>query len=407
MARQFLWPKRPVFPFLSRVARSAMAKIDVRVDDRGLACCLDNANVLPEWKGVFVKQHHITTLDDFVYLVNSKDWEAEVLALVEGVKELKGNRIAGARFRSAWEAGSQALKQATQVQPVEQPDEPLPDNVVSQLSRDFAKKYSITIDTWLEPCDALRSRVYREWKKQTMTVLDIRRVKSVISQAVPKQQDTVTLSGGVSLEIDKEVTVDIKTAVEYYWKLRVLCNAWAWAGTFLVPNEDKKMVPMMTLESALNYADTALYDCFTYGSGSLYWFRKNDLATRGQMATGIRRGLSAEAALKEAVRHFHLEWRAPAAQLPPVVEEGSRKRAADPPPAAPSVTEPAKRRAVKGDRFQTVSMIKGGKSLCKPWNDGRGCASKACPNLHACDVRLPSGKGCMSTAHTRMSHPIE
>lgn len=55
------------------------------------------------------------------------------------------------------------------VQPVEQPDELLPDTVVNQLSRDFAKKYNLTIDTWLEPCDTLRSRVYREWKKQTMT----------------------------------------------------------------------------------------------------------------------------------------------------------------------------------------------------------------------------------------------
>lgn len=232
-------------------------------------------------------------------------------------------------------------------------------------------------------------------------------MKSVISQAVPKQQDTVTLSGGVSLEIDKEVTVDVKTAVEYYWKLRVLCNAWAWAGTFLVPNEEKKMVPMMTLEAAMNYADTAMFDCFTYGSGSLYWFRKNDLATRGQMATGIRRGLPAEVALKEAVRHFHLEWRAPAAQPAPVLEEVSRKRAADPPTAAPGQADPAKRRAIKGDRMPTISMIKGGKALCKPFNDGRGCTTRGCQAVHACDVRLPSGKGCMSTSHTRMTHPAE
>lgn len=385
----------------------AAGPIDVRVDDRGLQCCLDNANVLPEWRKPFIEQHKIATLDDYIYLVNSKDWETEVLALVEGVKELKGNRIASARFRSAWEAGSQALKQATLVQPVEQPDELLPDTVVNQLSRDFAKKYNLTIDTWLEPCDTLRSRVYREWKKQTMTVLDIRRVKSVISQAVPKQQDTVTLSGGVSLEIDKEVTVDVKTAVEYYWKLRVLCNAWAWAGTFLVPNEEKKMVPMMTLEAAMNYADTAMFDCFTYGSGSLYWFRKNDLATRGQMATGIRRGLPAEVALREAVRHFHLEWRAPAAQPAPVLEEVSKKRAADPPTMAPGQADPAKRRAIKGDRMPTISMIKGGKALCKPFNDGRGCTTRGCQAVHACDVRLPSGKGCMSKSHTRMTHPAE
>lgn len=75
----------------------ASGPIDVRVDDRGLQCCLDNANILPEWRKPFIEQHKLATLDDYVYLVNSKDWETEVLALVEGVKELKGNRIAGAR----------------------------------------------------------------------------------------------------------------------------------------------------------------------------------------------------------------------------------------------------------------------------------------------------------------------
>ena len=66
---------------------------------------------------------------------------------------------------------------------------------------------------------------------------------------------------------------------------------------------------------------------------------------------------------------------------------------------------PTKRpRTLKADRWATVSMIKGGKRLCKPYNDGRGCSNSQCDQMHACDVKLPNGKPCLSRAHTRVQH---
>ena len=118
-----------------------------------------------------------------------------------------------------------------------------------------------------------------------------------------------------------------------------------------------KDVPMMSLDAAMAYADGVLHDTMLYGRGSLLWMSRNDQLTRSHMATCIRRGLRAEEALKEALRHTHLEWRAPAIQ--PVLDDegpGLKKRAAaDPIASSPLKAEPERRtRNLKADRHNTV-----------------------------------------------------
>lgn len=158
-------------------------------------------------------------------------------------------------------------------------------------------------------------------------------------------------------------------------------------------------VLMMDLSTALHYADTSLRDCMEFGGGSLVWYQRNDLLTRAKMATYVRRGWPASAALTEALRESHLEWRSPSVQplLEPQETKGTKRPAESPPLER-------RARAVKGDGFRTVSQIKGGKRLCKPWNDGRGCQDKNCQALHVCDVRLDSGQACMHKKHTRLEH---
>ena len=157
---------------------------------------------------------------------------------------------------------------------------------------------------------------------------------------------------------------------------------------------------MMELSAALGYADKAFRDTMDYGKGSLLWLQRNDVLTRGKMATLVRRGWPAGLALGEAVREAHLEWRSPSIQ--PGVEQPAtpptKRPLEDPPEVEP------KRRQLKGDGHKTVSQVKGGQKLCKPFNDGRGCQNAKCPNLHACDVRLDSGAACLSRRHNRLHH---
>ena len=144
--------------FVSSTGRVVMAqRIDILSDDRGLRACMDGANVAPEWREALMRAHSIATLDDFVYLVTATEWEASIRDLVQGAgSPVKDNRIALARFKSAWEAGAAALKQAMNAAPSAQdPDALLPETTLQTLQRDFDKRYNYKVEPFLDPNDAL------------------------------------------------------------------------------------------------------------------------------------------------------------------------------------------------------------------------------------------------------------
>lgn len=382
-----------------------MSRIDVLQDDRGLASCFAAAQIKQEWIDAYKTKHGVGTLDDFIYMVRASSWESSLGELLEAVPELKNNRIAEARFKSAFECGTQALKQAAAPSmKAEDPDEVSPEGTLQQLNRDWTKRYNLQFESWFEPSEQLRSRVYREWRKQSMTVLEARKVKSMLHVTTPKSKEHVELPGGIQLQFDRDSTLSMKSVTDYYAALRILCHCWAWSGNYMV-NYQGEMVLMCDLTSALAYADRCLKDTMEFGGGSMKWLERNDILTRGKMATLVRRGYPAQIALHEALRECHIEWRSPALQ--PLLEtpEASRRRPRSPEPSGEIPAAPAKRaRAFKSDSHKTVSMIKGGARLCKPWNDGRGCKDPQCSHLHQCDVKLPSGAPCLSKRHTRLEH---
>ena len=171
---------------------ATMSKIDVLADDRGLSACWVGANISEAWSKEFLAVHKVTTLDDFVYLVTAADWERSLQSLVDATN-FKHDRIAGARFKSAYLAGQQALKQSLEVAPTaEDADQPLPESTTHQLNRDW-------------DADPLRARVYKEFKKFTMTIIECRRIKSILTHSMPKSHEEVHLQGGVKIAFDKEV----------------------------------------------------------------------------------------------------------------------------------------------------------------------------------------------------------
>ena len=99
--------------------------------------------------------------------------------------------------------------------------------------------------------------------------------------------------------------------------LRTLAYAWAWARNFRAKDPDGEERLFISISEATHYADEALRSCMEFGGGSLLWLNRNDLLTRGKMASGIRRGWTAGKALKDVLQQTHLEWRAPSMQLTP------------------------------------------------------------------------------------------
>ena len=340
-----------------------------------------------------------------MYVVERASWETSLKELAEAVPELRGDRLVLARLKAAYEAGFAAVhnSQAVEKQDASDLDQPIPDNFCQQLDQEWKRSYNLPIEAHLDPCDSLRGRIWRELRRRTLTLLELRKVRSVIGGSAPLEEEKISLDGGVTLQFAKEGYAAPKNVIEYYLRLRTLCVAWAWCGNFRQKCLDGKDKLVMPLHVSLDYADMALRHCSSYGSSSLAWLQRNDLLTRGSMCAKVRRGMTAAVALQEALHETHLEWRSPGPRaLEPSVgtpggpKSGGKRLQEDTTPPPPPAKVP---------RVQTVSMAKGGRKLCKAWNDGRGCQDNRCDAIHACDVRLPSGAACLSKSHTRQSHP--
>ena len=213
----------------------ASGVFDMQGDDHGLAACLKAAHVQDNWRSLFVTKHGLETLGDFVYMVDQSQWEASLKDLVEQVNELRDSRLVLARFKAAYQAGLAAVQSVqTTSSKVDPPDaeEAIPEGQFQQLSQDWSRAYGLTIEAHLDPADALRAHVWREMRRRTMTVIEIKKVKSVVGGSMPLDEERINLEHGVTLQFAKDTTVPPKSAAEYYFRLRTLCNAWAWAGNF-------------------------------------------------------------------------------------------------------------------------------------------------------------------------------
>ena len=186
---------------------------------------------------------------------------------------------------------------------------------------------------------------------------------------------------------------------------------------------------MMPFDTAVAYAQFCLRMALTYGNSSVHWLRQRDEATRSRMASGIRRGFPACEALERALEETHQDWRSrsmnslpedvplqdaraaaladsPGGGRPKRIREGGR---GDDERRAAKETSPKKRAKPASSSggsqsVPTVSMIRGGLKLCKPYNDNRGCNNRSCKDVHECDVRMEGGRHCGSKEHTRLNH---
>ena len=240
---------------------SQARSIDLQSQDRGLKARLSAANVQESWATSFINHFKLETLDDFIYMIDRVKWQEEIKALLDEVPPLKDSRLILARFRGAFESGLKAIEMSqSPAAKVDDYDDPLPEQQQAQLQRDWQQAYGIAIEPHLEPADSLRARIFREFRRKSLTVLEIKKIKSVLSSTSPASQEQVTLQGSVTLHFAKETLQSINTIIDYYFGLRILANAWAMAGNYLVTDPDSVERRMIKLDDALNYADGCLRD---------------------------------------------------------------------------------------------------------------------------------------------------
>ena len=179
---------------------SAAAAIDVTASDTGLASCLRLARVSDATAALFIQKHKLESLEDFVYVVERASWETSLKELAEAVPELRGDRLVLARLKAAYEAGFAAVhnSQAVEKQDASDLDQPIPDNFFQQLDQEWKRSYNLPIEAHLDPCDSLRGRIWRELRRRTLTLLELRKVRSVIGGSAPLEEETISLDGACS-----------------------------------------------------------------------------------------------------------------------------------------------------------------------------------------------------------------
>ena len=218
---------------------------------------------------------------------------------------------------------------------------------------------------------------------------------SLYRASLPQQKTEVSLHLSLKLQVDSEPS-PIKDLVDYYFRLRILANAYILAGSHKVDSvlAPGTQVVFSPLEVNLNYADQALRKAFAVPSppaAQLQWLESRDLHTRSKTVEMLRLAMPQEEALTKALAESELLWNSPS-QL-------SHLPSAD--AAAANLATPSK----VARKEKTVNEYKG-RPICKKRNDNRGC-SEPCPDkkLHVCDVRLLSGQACGSKDHVRAACP--
>ena len=346
------------------------------------------------------------------------------------------------RLKMAWRQAEavveKGLKRTSEGLSEEAVDEPLDEATQLSVTSTFKQAYGWTS---LQPermgADALLGRVYREFQQFKPTLLPVSKVRSLAhtqSRVVPSTKRR--MGAGISITFDGEEEYESDGAgnlAGFLRSLATLCNTWAVAGAYTVtynsetirfanwPNLYEYMVKVEDEASALLpvYSEPSI---LTYVTAA-----EEELRTK---ALGLTRGdkkLPWGLALTQVIKDHSSVWdhkkdllhkRSSPTYGQNETRAGGQGDGGTGTPRKPKgkgkgkdKTTPVKEEIRSGPEYKkswgTAKDTSGGKTICKYWNDSRGCKSW-CPRKHehVCDVLLANGKACGSRGHNRAGHKV-
>ena len=351
----------------------------------------------------------ITACDDFLGIVSRKTYETEWAewcvfeldkaskpphgALTAGNKETWTDKLLCSRVKKAWEIlNRQREEQKGPDQTVNSSrlDDELPDATQLSLKAAWKSRYDFELEEHLCPCDALVARMWRELKAKTPTVLDLAKVKAVSQSTAPEKIREIPIDQRTTINIreDTMVTQSIRSVIHYYFQMRILGNAYAYAGTEEVDSVVKVGGPKVVFcpfAQQVDYADMALRLTSELAVGqaaALQWMRARDTATRAGMVMLIRKGYPQGEALELAIKDNKIQWE----NGPKNVTDAQITAAILGNSSASQYDNPARVRAPTFGQQHGVQK-------CIAWNAGH-CNDPSCARLHVCNHVGPAGGHC-------------
>jgi hypothetical protein len=213
------------------------------------------------------------------------------------------------------------------------------------------------------------------------------------------------LGSDVKIQVGNHDPPPLRRLSRYYFGLRILANAKALAGSHMVESHVDKAtrVVFAPLDVNLDYSDFWLRKTSQFDLGEaqvLQWALQKDEETRSKEVELVRSGWPQGEALARALALSEVSWTIGPASQPVASAEGNLSDS-----SMPAGSARKRPKSSSGKAIITVNALTNGKSLCKRWNDQRGCTQRErdCPDgkKHACDVRKADGSACGSTQHNR------
>ena len=360
-----------------------------------------------------VSKHLITGLQmesipDFVKFVPAATYEVAWENVLKAIKDPPLGDALGiqcSRVRQAWEAATDAKSNADSSKGALSDadwEAPLPEHTIKDLREAWLRRYAD--HQWgirLQPADSLIARLWREYHKGQPTIMDVAKCKALVHTCMPQELEEFNL-GVVLFSVGKQQVLVIQTVIHYYFGLRLLGQATAYACNYEVKSikDPSKMVIMAPLDVNLQYADEALRIASLWtcdAETALKELRAKDVLTRSTMVVYVRQGWSQGEALKQAVIEHRVDWRS-SPTGGSVVEDDLQ------------TGQPGSKRPRNEGHKKKFAQHYQGKQICRAFNDGSNCKGKGkgkgCPrnHLHVCDIYLPDGKVCGSKNHNRSGH---
>ena len=427
------------------MAAPVWSSINMTAADGGLQSCFDLCRVHADLQKHMKEKEGCETLRDFALSYKTEDYVDELDKIWQGVESCKNTRVARGRLHGAWEAASQAIKNLESATPggqsgggpaaqIEDWEAPLPTEEYDKLWAEWKARYNMKLEVHLSPGDPLLGRIHREFRRWSLTPTPVEKWKSVLIQKHAEHKIETPLSSSVAIVENLGTKYNPRNVVEYYWGLRTLANAWAWAGNYEVESVTTPgtKVRMMELEPALNYADRCLRITTTVGlayNEQLPWLARKDLLTRQIMANLVREKYPAGEALTKAILDTTHDWavvnarevRGPNESIADASsigyhtalfgdQKGPTQRGRSRSPRGQQTSKGKGSGKVKNYKVGTLRLQVGSTKICGAYNGKRGCESRDkanCPQggAHKCAfVMNEKGDICGRTDHGAANH---
>ena len=311
-------------------------------------------------------------------------------------------------------------------------DAPLSDQTATDLKAAWKTTYGdLEWSIRLTPADALVARLWRQLQRKLITAMAIEKVKALVHSSMPSNKFEFAM-GDARMEVGAEKSLIIRNVTQYYFGLRILGHGMAYAGNWDFPSvlHPGTQVKMCPLGVNMEYADEALRYAMLWDGPPhvvLQMLRERDIATRSHMVQLMRRDYPQGEALREAMKELKQDWKAASVShkikeeddlAPEIPASVGRRRSRTPPRRNEGRNQNGNQGGNNGNGggkggnkggggsvVKTASTFQG-KTICKRYNDNRGCKGKTCPSgdKHVCDVIKDNGQPCGATKHNRQGH---